>query len=255
MKTLERTKFPLTVKDRTYVLLTDSIPLTYSIASRDSRTSRLMFEDEKTGEQRPLRYARNYPTPFVDEQDDDKVILEQVSFIDGSLSVPSGNKALQFFMHVHPLNGVVFKELDPEKEAKKEFEILEREIEALTIAKGLSIEQIEMFGRQLLGMDVSKYSTKEIHRDLLMYARDYPEAFLDLLEDPELQVKDVAVKAIQEGYLQFRNNGRDIYYNLPDNKKKLMTIPLGEEGEEALAAYFLTKEGKELYKFLEQELR
>jgi hypothetical protein len=256
MEKLKRTAFPksLSTKERIYVLIGDA-PLTYALQSKDNHSQRLMYLDPETEDQRPLRYARNFPTPFIDEQEDSKAILEQVVFSEGVLTVPAENKALQFFLHVHPKKNELFRELDPEAEANFDIADLDRELEADIMARDLSLAQIEMFGRQLLGYDVTKKPHNVIHRDLRVYARNHPESFLELADDPDLKRKNVAKKAIEENWLQFRNKGRDVFYNFPDNKSKLLTVPLDEDGYDAIVAYFLKPEGQELYKMLEMELR
>ncbi len=65
------------IKDRVYVLKSDSTPLSFMLASRNTRRFPLMYFDEEKGVNRSLRYARNQKTPFEDEQDDN-AILEPV---------------------------------------------------------------------------------------------------------------------------------------------------------------------------------
>jgi hypothetical protein len=46
--------------------------------------------------------------------------------------------------------------------------------------------------------------------------------------------------------LSLRNAQRDVFFNLKDNKRKMMSVPLGEDPINAIAAYFKTQEGIEI---------
>ena len=138
----------------------------------------------------------------------------------GFLAVPKTNPVLQEFLHYHPLNGKKFEEIDNEKDAQQELDYMVQEVDALQSAKDLTIEQAETLGRVLLGKDVSRMTTAELRRDLLVYARRDAASFLNAITNPELQLIS-KVRAFLDGrLLTLRKNGREVYYNLKDNKKK-----------------------------------
>jgi len=242
-------------KDRTYLLKGDSAPLTYFILSRDTKRKRLLYFDEEEGINRTLRYARNQKSPFEDEQDAN-AILEPIVFEDGVLNVPKTNPVLQEFLHYHPGNGSEFYEFDSEKDAQEDVEYLVSEIDALIAVRDLTqndFNKLEAIARLVLSGDVDRMSSSEIKRDMMLFARRYPQDFMEALDDPSLSINNIAFKAISEGYLTFRNN-KDIYYNLKDNKKRLLTVPFGEDHIYVLASYLQSDEGLELYKFLEDKI-
>ena len=117
-------------KDRTYLLKGEKSPLSYFLASRDTPRRRLLYFNEETNTNHPLRYARNSNTPFQEDQDKN-VILEPVVFEDGVLRVPKTNPGLQLFMHYHPGNGSEFYEFDNEKDAQEDVDMINFEIDAL----------------------------------------------------------------------------------------------------------------------------
>jgi hypothetical protein len=80
--------------DKTYKLINGLSPLSYTIPSRNSRRTPLLWYDEKNNVSRALRYARNQKSPFEDEQDGN-AILEPIVFEDGFLFAPKTNPALQ----------------------------------------------------------------------------------------------------------------------------------------------------------------
>lgn len=241
------------IKDRSYRLLRDSAPLTFILPSKNSRRSPLLYFDESKNENRVLRYASNQRSPFEDEQDGN-VLISPIMFEDGMLTVPKTNPVLQEFLHYHPLNGKKFEEVDQEKDAQEDLDYMIQEIDALSTAKELSIEQMETVGRVLLSRDVSTMTTSELRRDLLVYARRDSAAFMSAIENPELQLMGTINRFIDEKLLSIRNNGRDVYYNLKGNKKRLVAVPFGEDAVEFLSSYFKSDEGVEILEFLEKQL-
>jgi len=242
-------------KDRTYLLKGDSAPLTYFILSRDTKRKRLLYFDEEEGVNLTLRYARNQKSPFEHEQDAN-AILEPIVFEDGVLIVPKTNPVLQEFLHYHPGNGTEFYEFDSERDAQQDVEYLVSEIDALIAVRELTqndFNKLEAIARLVLNGNVDTMSSAEIKRDMMLFAKRYPQDFMEVLDDPSLSINNIAFKAISEGYLTFRN-GKDVYYNLKDNKKRLLTVPFGEDHIYVLASFLQSNEGLELYKFLEEKI-
>jgi hypothetical protein len=97
-------------------------------------------------------------------------------------------------------------------------------------------------------------STAELKRDVFVYARNYPMSFLEMLNDPMLQLRNTCAKFFEYDLLKLKNKGRDIYFNLPQNKKKLLTVPFGENHIYILASYLQTDEGIEVLRLLENKI-
>ena len=242
-------------KDRTYLLSGDLQPLALFIASRDSQRKRLLYFDEENQTNRALRYARNQKSVFMDEQDEN-VILEPIVFLDGVLDVPKSNPILQEFLSYHPGNttngGSQFYEYDAEKSASDSVDRLFNEVDALIAARELDLNTMLAVGRVYLNGDVDKMSSAELKRDILVFAKNYPDDFLDAINDPDLSVSNIASRAINEGYVTFRA-GKDLYYNLKDNKKKILTVPFGTEASDALMTWLHSDDGVKLYEYLQNE--
>lgn len=239
-------------KDRTYLLKGKISPLSYFLASRDTPRKRLLYFDEETNTNYPLRYARNSNTPFQDDQDKN-VILEPVVFEDGILRVPKTNPVLQLFLHYHPGNGTEFYEFDNEKDAEEDVEMINFEIDALMMARELDLTSLEAIARLVLSRDVSRMKSSEIKRDMLLYAKRYPVEFMEAASDPLLKINNLAARAISDGYLTFRA-GKDIHYNFKENKKRLLTVPFGKDHIHVLSSYLQSKDGLELYKYLQEQM-
>ncbi len=114
---VKSTKPKLNLEDKAYKLTREVAPLSLILASRHTNRVPLLYFDEDTGVNRPLRYARNQNSPFQDEQDDN-AILEPIVFEDGFLFVPRTNQVLQKFLSYHPGNGKIFVEINKRKKLK-----------------------------------------------------------------------------------------------------------------------------------------
>jgi len=240
--------------DKAYRLIGDKAPLSYMLASRHSKRSPLLWFDEESGVNKPLRYARNQKTPFEDDQDGNAV-LEPIVFEDGMLFVPKSNQVLQEFLHYHPSNGKVYEVIDKERDASEELEVVEQALEAQIIAKGLKGEKLLAVARVLIGSGVDRMTTVEIRRDVLMYAQQSPFDFLETINDPMLDLTNDVVQFFNNSFLVFKNSGKDVYFNLPKNKNKLLTIPFGEDPYYIVASHFQTDDGIETYKLLAKRLK
>tara|TARA_R110000751_G_scaffold39556_3_gene93822 strand:- start:2849 stop:3604 length:756 start_codon:yes stop_codon:yes gene_type:complete len=243
-----------TLTDKAYRLTRDQRPLSYMLSSRHSRRSPLLYFDEDLGVNRPLRYARNQKTPFEDEQDGN-AILEPVVFEDGMLFVNRENQVLQQFLHYHPGNGMLFQEINKGKDAAEELELVELILDAQILAKNLSTVKLLSVSRILIGNTVNKLTIPELKRDMLLYAKNHPEDFMDVVNDPLLELQNDVHLFFENNYIDFRNNKKDVYYNLPANKKKMLTIPFDTDPYFTVASFMQSDEGLEVYKHLSKRLK
>ena len=81
-----------------------------------------------------------------------------------------------------------------------------------------------------------------------------PKGFLATLNDPELQFQAKIRLFFEEKLLALRNNDKEIWFNTPTNKKKMVSVPYGEDPFD-MAAYFLSSDdGIDSLKMLEANL-
>ena len=246
----------LQYKAKSYRLKQGESPLSYMLASRHSSRSPLLHFNEETGVNEPLRYARNQKSPFENEQDGN-AILEPIVFEDGMLTVNKENQVLQKFLSLHPSNGFVFEEINKERDAAAELEQVEFELEAQIEAKKITTDtsKLTQICRVLMGNAVENMTTAELKRDILVYAKNNPDDFLDTLNDPMLELMDDVYQFFNLSLLSTRNNGKDVYYNLPNNKKKMLTIPFGEDPNFIVASFMKSDDGLEVYKLLKNKIK
>jgi len=240
--------------DKIYVLTNNQSPLSYTIQSKSTKRKPLLFFDEEKGENRTLRYAKNQKSPFEDEQDG-YVVLEPVTFIDGALVVPRTNPALQKFLEIHPKNGQEFIEKDDAKTAADEIDRISLVIEAQTLIKNSDIKALEPLAKVLLGSSkVSRLESSELRRDMLLFAQNNPTQVLESVNDPQIAVKRVVEDAFHNNLVSFRPKERSVYFNLPNNKKKITSVPYDQDYKDVFMSWLISDEGVEFYKYLEKNL-
>lgn len=238
---------------KSYRLLRAVAPLSFILQSRSQPRKPLAYFDEQEKVNKPLRYAVNQRTPFEEEQQG-TVILEPIVFEDGQLYVPNNNPVLQKFLEYHPDNGIKFEEVNEERNAQEELDRMDVEFDAIEAARKLELEELETVARVGLNADVLRMTSKELKRDVLLFAKSDPERFMSIMNSPTLQVQDLVARCYEEGLLRLRNKGRDVYFNLPSNKSKLITIPPGENKVYAVAEVLQKDEGIEVLKLLKKSI-
>ena len=239
-------------KDRNYYLLGSKTPLTYTIISKHSRRYPCVWFDKEKGYERELRYATNQKSIFVDEQKG-AATLKHIVFESGHLLVKKEKRNLQEFLEKHPHKGVLFEEFDAVAEAEDQYDTLEIEIAAMNTAYNMEIDQAEAILRVEQGSDVNKLTSKELRRDLLLFAKRQPKLFLDLSEDENIELRNFGIKSVEAGIVLLDPTQRT--FKWASNGKKLMTIPFEEHPYTALAAWFKTDEGLEVYKSIQKKLK
>ena len=233
------------IKDRIYYLKGTKKPLSYSI-----RASNLFWFDEEKGYEREIKYCQNQKTVFVDEMKGDQR-LEHIIFRDGTLFVPKQKTTLQKFLSLyHPHNGKLFYEYKPVEIAENQIDRLEMEADAILMARQTDIDLAEAILRVEKGSEVSKLSSKELKRDLLVFARQNPVLFLELANDDNVVLRNFGIKAVEEGILKLSSDQR--YFMWASNDRKIMTVPFDEHPYTALAHWFKTDEGMEIYSNIEK---
>ena len=241
------------IKDRTYYLRGAHAPLTFTLASRHTSRYPLLWFDTKTGEQKEVRYATNQNSPFVDEQKGEAT-LGHVMFTNGTLFVPKEKQNLQKLLSLyHPSLNKKYAEFDAVLVAEDELDDLELQIEALNAAVSIDIDQAEAILRVEIGSKVSSMGSKEIKRDLILFARKNPGLFLELANDENVQLRNFAIKASELGIIRLSQDQRTFTWGT--NGAKLMTVPFDENPYSAMAAFFKTDEGVEVFKSVEKKLK
>ena len=235
------------VKDRLYYLQGDKKPL-----SRSIKCANVYYFDKEKGYERELKYCQNQKTPFVDEMQGDQR-LEHIIFRSGSLFVSKEKVTLQKLLSLyHPHRDSIYYEFKPVAMAADEIDVLNMQVDALVAARNIDIDMAEAIMRVEKGSDVSNLSSKELKRDLLVFARNNPKLFLELADDENVMLRNFGIKAVEAGILRLSSDQRNFMWG--SNGRKLMVIPFDEHPYTALAHWFKTDEGMEIFTNIEKRL-
>ena len=235
------------IKDRIYYLKGNKKPLSHSI-----RSANVYWFDNEKGYERELKYCQNQKTPFVDEMQGEHR-LSHIIFRSGTLFVEKEKTVLQKLLSLyHPDKDRLYYEHKPVEIAENQLDWLEFEIEALTLAKNIDIDLAEAIMRVEVGSRVTEMSSKELKRDLLLFAKRSPRLFIELVTDDNVQLRNFGIRAVEQGIIKISGDQRNFLW--ASNDRKLMTIPFDEHPYSALAAWFKTDEGMEVYSNIEKRL-
>ena len=233
------------IKDRTYVLGGDFSPLTYFVRSRG-----LIWFDEENGINREIRYAENQNTLFRDEQDG-HARLGHIVFKDGVLNVPKNKPLLQQLLEVYHPNRNKWFVVDNEAKALDQVDFMEKELDALNLVREADIEHLEAIMRTELGSSVTTMSSKELKRDAYALAKTNPKLFIDLFNDEDIKLRNLANRAVEMDIIRLTDNNTKFKHK---NGKNIITVPFDEHPYIALAQYFKTDEGVDLMKSIIKKL-
>ena len=243
----KKTKDGWEIKDRVYYIKGSKKPLSQMI-----RSANIYFFDEEKGFERELKYCENQRTCFVDEMKGDQR-LSHIVFRNGALHVGREKTVLQKLLSLyHPERNVIYEEWKPEINAADEIEVLELEADAILAARNMDIDMAEAILRVEKGSGVSNMSSKELKRDLLVFARNNPMLFLELVSDDNVQLRNFGIKAVELGIIKLSSDQRNFLWG--SNDRKVMTVPFDEHPYTALAHWFKTDEGMEIYSNIEKRL-
>jgi hypothetical protein len=163
------------------------------------------------------------------------------------------NKTYKNFFHcITPLKGRIYQEFSAVAKAEDELDILDLQIDALNAARNMDIDFAEAIMRVELGSKVSKMSSKELKRDLLLFARNNPRTFISLANDDNVQLRNFAIRAAEAGIIRLSGDQRTFTWG--SNDRKLMNVPFDENPYSAFAAFLKTDEGVEIYKSIDKKL-
>ena len=233
------------IKDRFYYLKGNKKPV-----SRSIRSANLFWFDEEKGYEREIKYCQNQRTCFVDEMKGEQR-LEHIIFRDGVLFVPKEKTTLQKFLSLyHPHKNTLYYEHKPIEVAESQIDRLEVEADAILMARQMDIDLAEAIMRVEKGSEVNKLSSKELKRDLLLFARNNPILFLELASDENVVLRNFGIRAVEEGIIKLSNDQR--YFMWGSTNRKIMTVPFDEHPYTALAHWFKTDEGMEIYTNIEK---
>ena len=213
---------------------------------------RLLYFDKDKGHYRSLRYVKNHPSPFIDDQDAAGGVMMpgHIVFEGGVLAVDAQDVALQKFLDLHPSNeknggkgSIKFYEHDPAAIAKAEVDVIISEAEAIAAALNADLATTEAILRPIKGQIIHSKKTEELTRELLILAKSNPYKFMEMINDDTLLINNAAYTAIDFGILKLTDGNRTLLWT--DTGEKILSIPFGEDPYAFVGKWFSTDVGLE----------
>ena len=241
------------VKDRLYVLCNNQKPPSRGIRNRSKAPlSPLTYLNPQTKQTFALRYSVNQVSFFMEKQKGD-VVVTPIEFKNGMLKTNKNEIPLQKFLAIHPDNkangGSIFEEYDPAKEASIEIEKEDRLFEAQQLVRSISPLKQDAVARLMCSDYKEEWVPAELKRSLYSAVAKSPAKFLQLANQPSLEVKGVAKTAMYRGIISYSN-----YKWLNDNKEVLVEVSRNQDEYDAIAEYLMSGKGMAFYEYLKQAI-
>jgi hypothetical protein len=116
----------------------------------------------------------------------------------------------------------------------------------------MDVDQAEAILRVEVGSKVTTMSSKELKRDILLFAKRNPVLFIDLANDENVILRNFAIRASEAGIINLSSDQR--IFSWGSTGRKLMNVPFDENPFSAFAAYLKTDEGVEIYRSIDKKL-
>ena len=235
------------LKDREYRLMDGKRPITHSIQRAHSATSAMQYFNKRTGKTHTMRWSTNQPSFFVENQSKNAadILDAEIVFEFGTLKVYQNNPNLQKFLHIHPLNGILFKEYSAVEESRKNV------VDKKTKAKAYGyIETIgKATNRAICSLInpayIEAWTYDQVEEAIYNYAESNPKEYITYCDDPTVKIKGVAKTALAKGELVWKN------YKFYDKDMNLvLEVDRNKDELSEIAIYFQTGAGRQLYDYL-----
>lgn len=240
------------VKDRMYVLCNNFKPLSRGIRNRSKPNSSLTYLNPATKQTHSLRFSVNQTSFFEDKQKGD-VVVSPIEVKNGMLKTNKNEIPLQKFLAIHPDNkangGNVFEEYDPAKEASMEVAAEDKLFEAQSLVRSISPLKQDAVARLMCSDYDENWVPAELKRSLYSAVAKSPTKFLQLANQPSLEVKGVAKTAAYRGVISYSN-----YKWFNENKEVLVEVSRNQDEYDAIAEYLMSGKGISFYEYLKQAI-
>jgi len=207
--------------------------------------------DNETGRNRQIRYCPNEPSVYADEQSSN-AIRAHVLFEEGILAVPANQANLQEFLDLHPMNrangGGTFELVNTEAKAELDLDNEFLLHDAVSLVRNKSIDEL-MPVAIYLNMDTNQKNA-ELKRELLMEAKGNPKRFIELFDNPTVQVRAIIKKAVD---FQILNSKEDGMYWF-DSNRLIVATPVGQDTIKVMTQFCLTEKGGTAFESVKSEL-
>lgn len=223
-----------------------------------------------------IRYIPGVQSIFVEEQTEKLKVPQNVidrapksiAFSKGYLEVPAGNKQLLKFLELTNGNErcknrvqgkpIVFTIISEVEDAQKELELLDKQEEAILIARDLKDEEVMVLSK-FLGvpfinyLDGSERDISLIRKDLRKKAIGEPVTFIDAYNNPATNTAYLVKLGIEKNIISLgRTAGKAVWAS---SGKVILDIPQGSDAESLLVDFCYTEQGADFLVALKHAIK
>lgn len=224
------------------------------------------IHDEKTGDERAIRYLPGSRSIFVDEQHMDPAFATagQISFHRGRLIVQKSQTSLLAYLRATNQNEgkkvrnsnkpPVFKELNLEEESASQFEVMNikrKAVEAAWYDVDNNMEAVYFYAR-VLGIPTSKFTEKQIINKYVQKAEENPELFLKHHKSPRNEHKYFVMTAFDKNIITSKEFAGQIVWS--DTKGLITVLPAGKDPIEYTTDFMINQENIETFEILKEKV-
>jgi len=230
--------------------------MTYRIPSIDE------IFDKETNRNRKIQYVLGEESIYAKEQSDNPV-LQDIIFINGVLIVQPQQVNLIQFMEMSNYNEsnpnrmpgkqAIFFKLDVASDTKETVEGMEVEVDALYIARSMEPQKMVGFARTL-GMNVDR-SMYEIKHDVMTFAKNNPTLFLESVDNPRTERKQIILDAIDYGIIDFNNHANEVNWIMGTKRPTIIHTPVGVDKIDYFVEFTFDSEGEEVYSEIQKRMK
>ena len=240
-------------KDRRYELIGEAKSASFTLRSRGDKRQSLQYINPVTKQPFSLRLTSNQASFFEEKQPKEpgSCKIRYINIVDGRLFVPASDIMLQQFLHITPQRDVVFREVDSNKDAKKQLDILELRFKASTLARALDLPKQTAIARLICDDFSEQWGSSEVRYALFrkIDAHQKPQEIIMYCEDESLLIQSLAKTAVRRGYLTYNN------YRFSDESGNLvLEVNRSENEYKQIGDYLLSNEGNKLRTHLESQM-
>lgn len=230
--------------------------LTYRIPSTDQ------IFDARANKARVIRYAIGEQSLYQDEQKNDKPVIGDIIFTNGSIIVDPRETLLLEFLeksnycssnenrmpNVNPL----YERVDNQKKSEEIVNTIEMEHAAVdAVIKMRPQELIAYCAAAGINSDRTMY---EIKHDVLSIAKSNPGAFLETLGNPDTGLNQLIADALKFKLIYMDEAKREFGFQHGNQKDMFVAVPAGQDMKEFLGGWLLSDEGVEVHEGIKEAL-
>lgn len=261
-------KAPTTEKKQnvTFELVERSIDPLYPFRPLHIISSTDFIHDEKSGDERAIRYLPGSRSIYADEQNVDPAFTTagQIEFHRGRLVVQKSQTSLLAYLRNTNQNAdkkvrntnkpPVFKELNLEQESTSKFEVMNirrKAVEAAWYDVDNNMEAVYFYAR-VLGIPTSKFTEKQIINKYIEKAELNPELFLKHHKSPRNEHKYFVMTAFDKNVITSKELAGQVVWS--DTKGFITVLPAGKDPIEYTTDFMINDENLTTFEALKEKV-